>query len=144
LPSIKRALVKTFGPIYLKLALFKLAWIALIWFAAFYCLRGLILFKTNNLPTEIGHYYALGLFASVLLSSLAFHHLLIQTTRVGIQCRAALMVLIYHKSLKLSYVKDGVGNIVNLISNECNRIAEAAVHWHSFWSAALHLVGFHL
>lgn len=50
------------------------------------------------------------------------------------------MVLIYRKSLRLSYVKGGIGDIVNLISNECNRIAEACVHWHSFWSAGLHCV----
>ena len=47
------------------------------------------------------------------------------------------MVLIYRKSLRLSYVKGGVGDIVNLISNECNRIAEACVHSHYFWSAGL-------
>ncbi|KAJ1328496.1 hypothetical protein BSLG_010228 [Batrachochytrium salamandrivorans] len=60
-------------------------------------------------------------------------------------CRAALMVLIYRKSLRLSYVKGGVGDVVNLISNECNRIAESCVNWHYFWSAALEcavLLGF--
>ena len=34
------------------------------------------------------------------------------------QCRAALMVMIYRKSLRLSYIKGGVGDIVNLISND--------------------------
>ncbi|KAH6575317.1 hypothetical protein BASA62_001985 [Batrachochytrium salamandrivorans] len=47
------------------------------------------------------------------------------------------MVLIYRKSLRPSYVKGGVGDVVNLISNECNRIAESCVNWHYFWSAAL-------
>jgi len=51
------------------------------------------------------------------------------------------MVLIYRKSLRLSYVKDGVGNIVNLISNECNRVAEACVNWHFLWSAILECLG---
>ncbi|KAJ3270542.1 Multidrug resistance-associated protein 1 [Terramyces sp. JEL0728] len=56
------------------------------------------------------------------------------------ECRAALMVLIYRKSLRLSYVKGGVGDIVNLISIECNRIAEACVYLHYLWSAAFECV----
>ena len=47
---------------------------------------------------------------------MCFHHLTIGSTKIGIQCRAALMVMIYRKSLRLSYVKGGVGDIVNLIS----------------------------
>lgn len=50
------------------------------------------------------------------------------------------MVLIYRKSLKLSYVKGGVGDIVNLISIECNRIAEACVYLHYLWSAAFECI----
>jgi ABC-type multidrug transport system fused ATPase/permease subunit len=50
------------------------------------------------------------------------------------------MVLVYRKSLKLSYVKGGVGDIVNLISIECNRIAEACVHLHYLWSAAFECI----
>lgn len=116
------------------------------WFATFYFLRQFILYKeslsTNNPTTHHwGHLMALGLFICAFLGSISFHQLTIQTTRIGIQCRAALMVLIYRKSLKLSYVKGGIGDIVNLISNECNRIAEACVQWHSFWSAGLHCIG---
>ena len=54
--------------------------------------------------------------------------------------RAALMVLIYRKSLRLSYVKGGVGDIVNLIANECNRIAEASVNLHFLWSAFMECI----
>ncbi|KAJ3328463.1 hypothetical protein HDU76_009907 [Blyttiomyces sp. JEL0837] len=68
-------------------------------------------------------------------ASVCYHQLTIQTTKVGIQCRAALMVLIYRKALRLSFVKGGVSDIVNLIAHECNRIAEASVTWHLLWSA---------
>ncbi|KAJ3103334.1 hypothetical protein HDU97_010239 [Phlyctochytrium planicorne] len=86
-------------------------------------------------PLYQGHLLALALFLSTTFSSLCFHQLSIQCTRIGVQCRAALMVLIYRKSLRLSYVKGGVGDIVNLIANECNRVAEASVTWHYMWSA---------
>jgi ATP-binding cassette subfamily C (CFTR/MRP) protein 4 len=51
------------------------------------------------------------------------------------------MVLIYRKSLKLSYVKGGVGDIVNLITNECNRIAEGTLNLHLLWSAFAECAG---
>lgn len=50
------------------------------------------------------------------------------------------MVMIYRKSLRLSYVKGGVGDIVNLISIECNRVAEACVFLHYIWSAVFECV----
>ncbi|KAJ3214108.1 hypothetical protein HDU67_002064 [Dinochytrium kinnereticum] len=86
-------------------------------------------------PLYQGHLLALALFLSSSFSSICFHQLSIQCTRIGVQCRAAMMVLIYRKSLRLSYVKGGVGDIVNLIANECNRVAEASVTWHYMWSA---------
>ncbi len=51
------------------------------------------------------------------------------------------MVLIYRKSLKLSYIKGGVGDVVNLISNDCNRIAEACVNGHYLWAAVFECLG---
>ena len=51
------------------------------------------------------------------------------------------MVLVYRKSLRLSFLRGGVGDIVNLISNECNRVAEACVTAHYFWAAFVETVG---
>ncbi|KAJ3189633.1 Multidrug resistance-associated protein 1 [Irineochytrium annulatum] len=64
-------------------------------------------------------------------------------TKVGVQCRAALMVMIYRKSMRLSYVRGGVGDVVNLIANECNRIAEATVTMHYMWSAVAECATFY-
>ncbi|KAJ3205877.1 Multidrug resistance-associated protein 1 [Entophlyctis luteolus] len=58
-----------------------------------------------------------------------------EPTNLHGKCRASLMVMIYRKSLKLSYVKGGVGDVVNLMANECNRVAEATVNWHFLWSS---------
>lgn len=140
-PSIFMALFNAFGYAYFPLALWKLIWAGSTWFGTYYMLLLLIDFQeTGKENLTPGYLYATGLFACTFIGSLCFHQLTIQTTRIGIQCRAALMVMIYRKSLMLSYVKGGVGDIVNLISNECNRVAEACVHWHSFWSAVLHCV----
>ncbi|KAJ3258950.1 Multidrug resistance-associated protein 1 [Boothiomyces macroporosus] len=44
------------------------------------------------------------------------------------------------KNWNENYVKGGVGDIVNLISIECNRIAEACVYLHYLWSAAFECI----
>ncbi|KAG0349542.1 hypothetical protein BG004_004395 [Podila humilis] len=63
-----------------------------------------------------------------------------ECTRIGVQVRAGLMVLIYRKSLKLSSAHGGIGNIINLISNDCNRVAESFVNFHFLWSSALEIL----
>ncbi|KND02775.1 uncharacterized protein SPPG_01856 [Spizellomyces punctatus DAOM BR117] len=135
--SLLRALHRAFGLRYYALALWKCSWAAFTWLGAYWLLKQLVLYCETSGPVWRGHLYAVGLFISHGLGSLCFHQLTIQCTRIGIQCRAALMVLIYRKSLRLSYVRGGVGDIVNLISNECNRVAEAAVNWHFAWSAGI-------
>ena len=138
--SLMWALISTFGMVYFSLAIWKLVWILFTWVGIYFALKGLIQVQDSTLDNT-GHYYALALFLSSFLGSLCFHQLAIQSTRIGIRCRAALMVLVYRKSLKLSYVKGGVGDVVNLISNDCNRIAEACVNGHYLWSAALECIG---
>jgi ABC-type multidrug transport system fused ATPase/permease subunit len=137
--SLMRALASAFGLVYLSLAIWKLLWIGFIWVGIYFALKGLIQVQQAD-QNYTAHYYALGLFLSCFLGSLCFHQLAIQSTRIGIRCRAALMVLVYRKSLKLSYVKGGVGDVVNLISNDCNRIAEACVNGHYLWSAFLECI----
>nr|CAG8514555.1 14497_t:CDS:10 [Entrophospora candida] len=85
------------------------------------------------------HVYAVGMFLCALFSSIFVHQLIAESTRIGVQVRAALMVLIYRKALKLSTVRGRIGDIVNLVSNDCNRIAEACVNLHFIWSSALEI-----
>lgn len=94
----------------------------------------------QNEPVYAGHLYALGLLISSIISSICFHQLYIQGTKIGIQARSGLMVLIYRKSLKLSSLSNGIGNIVNLISNDCNRIAEVCINFHFLWSSVVEAI----
>ncbi|EGF83598.1 hypothetical protein BATDEDRAFT_8420, partial [Batrachochytrium dendrobatidis JAM81] len=143
--SLLRALFKAFGKIYIPLALWKICWAGFTWAGSFWLLQWILMYQearetASPWPVHHAYIHTAGLFVCAVFASLCFHQLTLQNTRIGIQCRAALMVLIYRKSLRLSYVKGGVGDVVNLISNECNRIAEACVNWHFFWSAALECV----
>ena len=113
-------------------------WILFAWVGVYFMLKGLVAFQTSPESTSwSGWVYASLLFVTSLLGTVFFHQTTLQSTRVGIQCRGALMVLIYRKSLKISFVKGGVGDIVNLISNDCNRIAEGCVNGHYLWAALL-------
>jgi hypothetical protein len=105
--NLLQGLKSALGREYLPLGLFKIFW-GIFTLGNYYSL--LYLLQTRQ------HIFAVTLFICSILSSMCFHHLTIGSTRIGIQCRAALMVMIYRKSLKLSYVKGGVGDIVNLIS----------------------------
>ncbi|KAJ3120051.1 Canalicular multispecific organic anion transporter 1, partial [Physocladia obscura] len=139
-PQLWRALQHAFGQAYLWLGVWKLFWALFKWLACYFLLKWLVIFCQDRRsgvdpPLWKGHVLALGLLLSSIAASVCYHQLSLQSTKIGIRCRASLMVLIYRKSLKLSYVKGGVGDIVNLIANECNRVAEATVNWHSLWSS---------
>ncbi|KAJ3077663.1 Multidrug resistance-associated protein 1, partial [Quaeritorhiza haematococci] len=154
-PSLLRALYRAFGLRYFLLAIWKVLWAVFTWFSAYLILFWLVHYSETQhgtgagagggravggdlpQPRWMGYLYATALCLSCAMASICFHQLTIQSTKIGVQCRAALMVLIYRKSLRLSYVKGGIGDIVNLVSNECNRIAEACVNWHFLWSAAV-------
>ena len=51
------------------------------------------------------------------------------------------MVQIYKKSLVLARIKGGAGNVVNLVSNDCQKIADACTNLQYLWSAVLEVAG---
>ncbi|KAI9204916.1 P-loop containing nucleoside triphosphate hydrolase protein [Polychytrium aggregatum] len=141
-PSLVMALIKAFGRQYALLSLWKVGWAIFTWLGSYYLLKWILIWnqdgqgKSDRDPLK-GHLLALGLLLSASLSAVCFHQLTIHCTSIGVKIRAALMVMVYRKSLKLSYVKGGIGDVVNLISIECNRIAEASIFWNALWSAIL-------
>ena len=51
------------------------------------------------------------------------------------------MVQIYKKSLVLARIKGGAGDIVNLVSNDCQKVADACTNLQYLWSAVLEVSG---
>lgn len=49
------------------------------------------------------------------------------------------MVQIFKKSLVLARVKGGAGDVVNLASNDCQKIADAFTNLHYLWSAVIEI-----
>ena len=54
---------------------------------------------------------------------------------------SALMVQIYKKSLVLARIKGGAGDVVNLVSNDCQKIADACTNIQYLWSAVFEIIG---
>ncbi|KAK9723053.1 hypothetical protein K7432_002162, partial [Basidiobolus ranarum] len=145
-PSIRRALFVTFKGKYMLIGIYKIFWAVFIYLGAYYFLKQLIRYSTNVLSETDrssyvnAHIYAVVLFLTAIFSSICIHQLSAECTRIGIQVRAALMVLIYRKSLKLITVQGGIGDVVNLVAEDCNRVAEACVNFHYLWGTALEII----
>jgi hypothetical protein len=69
-----------------------------------------------------GHLYAMGFLLSSVVASIAIHQLYSRSGRLGIQVKSALMVQIFKKSLVLARIKGGAGDVVNLVSNDCQKV----------------------
>ncbi|KAF9973931.1 hypothetical protein BGZ73_002800 [Actinomortierella ambigua] len=141
------------------LAFYKVFWIILTYLGSYFFVKRLISFVEEkqrngfNLSSQSspslafqdsaleGYLYALGLFLTAVGSSVCLQQLTAECTRIGVQVRAGLMALIYRKALKLSNTQGSIGNIINLISNDCNRIAESFVNFHFLWSSAIEILG---
>ncbi|KAI8803261.1 P-loop containing nucleoside triphosphate hydrolase protein [Cladochytrium replicatum] len=131
---------KCFGVVYTLIGIYKLVWAIGTWLAAYYFLKVILVFLQNSLtPLRdadiVGHGWAIGIFFSAILSSIAIQQLYGECNRIATQIRAALMVLIFRKSLRISRIRGGAGDIINIISTDVTRIADAVVNFHFFWSA---------
>ncbi|KAF9905921.1 hypothetical protein EC991_001162 [Linnemannia zychae] len=145
--SISRALMSAFGRPYLMLAFYKVFWIIFTYLGSYFLVNRLIDYveltpieERKATSSRDGYLYALGLFLTCVGSSICIQQVMAECTRIGVQVRAGLMVLIYRKSLKLSSAHGGIGNIINLLSNDCNRVAESFVNFHFLWSSALEII----
>lgn len=132
------------------IAIYKLVWSFFTWAAAWYLLKrflqylgGYVKGKTrvdfvDNL-TE-AHSLAILLFVASLFSSIAIHQQYAECNRVAIKVRAAVTGLVYRKSLRLSRVKGGAGEVINILSTDVTRINEAVLNFHFLWGAFVEVI----
>ncbi|KAJ3019986.1 Multidrug resistance-associated protein 1 [Thoreauomyces humboldtii] len=140
--SILKALRRVYGWTYALIGIYKIVWGIFTWLSAYWLLKQIILWVTNNNagvanPDKHGHYYAIGMLLSALLSSIAIHQLYSECNRVGIQVRAACTSLVFRKSLRLSVVRGGAGEVINIYSTDITRVVDAVTNFHFLWSAFL-------
>ncbi|CAG8665356.1 31006_t:CDS:10 [Gigaspora margarita] len=118
-PSICRALIKSFGTTYALLGLYKLFAAAFMFVGYYYLINQLIIFiEVENDPNKINtseHIYAVCFFGCALAFSIFNNQVTSESTRIGVQVRAALMVLVYRKSLRLGTIGGGIGDVALII-----------------------------
>lgn len=90
---------------------------------------------TGKSGPSAGYVISILLLLTSIASSICIHQQYAECNRVGIKVRAAISGLVYRKSLRLSRVKGGAGEVINIISADVTRINDAVVNFHFLWSA---------
>lgn len=123
MPQIRRAIIRAYGLKFVLNSLWKIIWAIALWFEAYWLLKKTILFL--RVPAEdltLGHIYAVGFLISSIIASIGIHQMLSQSMKLGVRVKSALMVQTYKKSLVLARIKGGAGDVVNLVSNDCQKV----------------------
>ncbi|GLH14517.1 Multidrug resistance protein homolog 65 [Gryllus bimaculatus] len=101
-------------------------------------LNALITFiETKSENIEDGYAYAAGLFGATFVGALCNAHFNFLMATVGLKIRGAIVSIVYRKTLMVSTTslnKFGIGEIVNFMSTDTDRIVNACPSFHAFWS----------
>ncbi|RKP19799.1 P-loop containing nucleoside triphosphate hydrolase protein, partial [Rozella allomycis CSF55] len=137
-PRMLNVLKSVYGREYMVAGLWKIVWGVSLWAGAYYFLERMMLFvKVGNRDLSDGHLWAGLYLASCLVCTISIQQLTSRSFRIGTKARSGLMNLIYEKSLVLARIKGGAGDIVNLVSNDAQKITEAFQNFHYVWSAGV-------
>uniref|UniRef100_A0A3Q3ALX2 ATP-binding cassette sub-family C member 10 n=1 Tax=Kryptolebias marmoratus TaxID=37003 RepID=A0A3Q3ALX2_KRYMA len=135
--GLLRVLHKAFGLRYYILGVLKIV-VNISSFAGPLLLSSLVNFiEEKGDPVSWGVWYALGLFASTLLSSTLRNIFVFEVSKVALSARASLVSAIYAKSLRVSscsLVGFTLGEVVNLMSTDTDRVVNFFNSFHELWS----------
>ncbi|XP_049764041.1 multidrug resistance-associated protein 1 isoform X1 [Schistocerca cancellata] len=139
--SILPAICKAFGPTFLFGACLKFVQDVLM-FANPQILKLLISFVEGNEPMWKGYTYAGLMFATAAVQTLVlaqyFHRMFI----VGLRVRTAVIAAVYRKALRMSNSarkESTVGEIVNLMSVDAQKLMDLTTYLNMIWSAPLQI-----
>ncbi|CAH1956339.1 unnamed protein product [Acanthoscelides obtectus] len=113
-------------------------------FAGPMLLNKLVSFIENkDQDVKYGYIFAAGLVATTAISALCDTHFNFRMALVGIRMRAALITAIYGKTLSvrssLLTAQFSVGEIVNFMSTDTDRIVNSCPSFHALWSIPFQL-----
>ncbi|KAK8776949.1 hypothetical protein V5799_029711 [Amblyomma americanum] len=135
--SIVKALIQTYGPMFVVGSLLKLVHDTLQ-FVSPQLLSVMIGFVGSGEPAWKGVFYAVLMFVTASVQSLVLSRYFHRMYIVGMRIRTSLISAIYRKSLVLSNAakkESTTGEIVNLMSNDAQRFMELMVFLNMLWSA---------
>ena len=136
--SLFKALHRAFGFEFYLIGILRLL-SDLSNFAGPLLLGGLLRTGGETSSDNTAYYYAAGLFASTLLSSIAGVHFNWKISIVSTKMRSSLISAIYAKGLKAKGLNEANPEILNLMSTDTDRIVNSCISFHSFWSIPFQL-----
>ncbi|XP_057563173.1 LOW QUALITY PROTEIN: ATP-binding cassette sub-family C member 4-like [Hippopotamus amphibius kiboko] len=146
-PSLTKAIIKCYWKSYLVWGMFMFleegTGVLLPIF-----LGKIINYFENSDPTDSAalyktYTYATVLSACMLIWAILHHFYFCHIQRVGMRLRIAMCHMIYHKALRLSNVAMGkttTGQIVNLLSNDVNKLDQVTMFLHFLWVGPLQAI----
>ncbi|KAM6940945.1 LOW QUALITY PROTEIN: ATP-binding cassette sub-family C member 10 [Lycodopsis pacificus] len=138
--GLLRVLHKAFGLRYYALGVLKVA-VNMLSFTGPLLLSSLVNFmEDEGAPVSWGAWCALGLFATTLLSSFLQNVFVFEVSKVALSARAALVSAVYSKALQVSgcsLAGTTLGEVVNLMSTDTDRVVNFFSSFHELWSLPL-------
>ncbi|XP_024945247.1 multidrug resistance-associated protein 7 isoform X2 [Cephus cinctus] len=100
--------------------------------------------EDKNEPILYGYLYALLMFLSTLVGAFCNAHFTFWMSIVGLKIRAAIVTLVYSKTLHSTRVQINrrftFGEIINFMSTDTDRVVNSCPSFHTMWSIPLQLV----
>ena len=144
--TLFRALFKAFISKFLLIGLLKVFLVAL-GFAHPLLLHSILKFMDDdNEPVINGYLYAVGMFSSSLVKAFLLVQYAYELGKLKTQARAALVTMVYRKSLAISgerLSRFTPGQIINFMSVDALRITKVVLDLHLLWSIpAIYIINF--
>eukprot|EP00850_Spirogloea_muscicola_P009079 SM000050S17004 [mRNA] locus=s50:312640:321290:- [translate_table: standard] len=143
-PSLARALFRAFGKTFIFGGLVKLVY-DVLQFSSPVILREILKYlKQRHRPFSTGAGLSLLLLLSSVVQSIFVHNYFQIVMRVGLHIRTAIISRVYRKALNLSLLAKqdtSTGEIVNLQSNDAEKLCNLVTYLHVFWSGPLQILG---
>lgn len=140
--GLLKVLHKAFGKWYYILGVLKLT-VNIFSFAGPLLLSSLVSFmEEKDAPVSRGVWCAVGLFATTLLCSVLRNIFVFEVSKVALSARAALVTAIYSKALRVSSCSLAgftLGEVVNLMSTDTDRVVNFFHSFHELWSLPFQL-----
>lgn len=147
-PSLLKALVKAFGLKFFLAGFLKLANDILVFVGPF-CLNRIVAYieesneDENTTPLWVAFLYVLIMTIGAFAMSICQQSYFFITFRVSMQVRAAIVAAVYQKAFKLnneSRQGSTVGEIVNHMSIDTQRLMDLIPYLHQLWSGPLQII----
>ncbi|XP_056590358.1 ATP-binding cassette sub-family C member 10 [Triplophysa dalaica] len=138
-----QVLHKAFGLRYYLLGVLKLV-ASMLSFAGPLLLSALVGFmEKEGAPVSQGMWCTVGLFASTFVAAVLRNIFVYEVSKVALEARAAVISVIYSKTLKVSasaLARFNMGEVVNFMSTDTDRLVNFFNSFHEVWSLPFQFV----